>query len=159
MININDKNSPEHRSRPGLLPFLLIVAAVAMSGAAFQPGTWYASLTKPFWTPPDWLFPPVWTLLYIMIAIAGRAIFSLSERRLRLLWIIQLALNALWSYLFFGLHLFVAGLVDILALLGCIGAILLFSRPVSPTVSWLMAPYFVWVAYATTLNAGLLALN
>jgi len=150
---------PKHRARPGLLLFLLIVAAVAMSGVAFQPGAWYAGLTKPFWTPPNWLFPPVWTLLYIMIAIAGWLIFSMPDTRLRLLWVIQLGLNALWSWLFFGLHHFAAGLVDILALLVSIGAILLLSRPISKTVTWLMLPYFLWVAYASTLNAGILILN
>lgn len=130
-----------------------------MSGATFQPGPWYADLAKPFWTPPNWLFPPVWTLLYIMIAIAGWLICSMPDKKLRVLWSAQLILNALWSWLFFGQHWLTAGLIDILAMLACIGAIVFLSRSTSKTVTWLMLPYLLWVAYASTLNAAILVLN
>lgn len=144
---------------PKLILFLLIVAAVAMSGVSFQPGAWYAGLAKPFWTPPDWLFPPVWTLLYIMIAVAGWLSFAGHDRRLQILWVMQLLFNALWSWLFFGEHWIAAGLIDILAMLACIAAIVRIAWRPQRAVAWLMLPYLAWVGYATTLNAAILLLN
>ena len=147
------------RSYPMLLVFLILVGVVAMSGVHFQPGPWYAGLHKPFWTPPDWLFPPVWSVLYLMMAVAGWLIYASPDRRLKWLWGIQLMLNALWSWLFFGLHRTDLGLVDISALLICIAAIVVRSRSRQRPVAWLMAPYLIWVAYASTLNAAIHVLN
>ncbi len=149
----------DRRSILMLLLFVLIVAAVAMSGAQFQPGEWYAHLAKPGWTPPNWLFPLAWSALYLMIAVAGWLLFSGTDLTLKLLWVIQLVLNGLWSWLFFGLHLTGLGLVDILAMFGCIAALLVLSRKRAMAVSWLMAPYLVWVGYASTLNAAIYLLN
>jgi tryptophan-rich sensory protein len=142
-----------------LILFILIVAGVAYSGAHFQPGEWYAHLEKPGWTPPNWIFPPVWGALYVMIAIAGWLIFSLDGRTLQTLWILQLVLNGLWSWLFFGLHQTGLALVDILAMFTCIGSILALSYKASTPVFWLMAPYLAWVGYASTLNAAIYFLN
>ena len=145
------------RSYPLLLICLALVGAVAMSGVHFQPGPWYAALHKPFWTPPNALFPPVWTALYLMMAVAGWLIFSGRDDVLKGLWIAQLGFNALWSWLFFGLHRTDLGLVDIAALLIAIAVIVVRSR--SRPVAWLMAPYLVWVAYASTLNAAIHVMN
>jgi translocator protein len=147
------------RSFATLALFLLIVAGVAASGVQFQPGDWYAQLAKPFWTPPSWLFPPVWTLLYVMIAVAGWLIFSGEDNTLKVLWVVQLVLNGLWSWLFFGRHHTLLGLVDILAMLACIAALVIFSRTTMKTVSWLLTPYLLWVGYASTLNAAIWILN
>lgn len=147
------------RSYPMLLLFLVLVGAVAMSGVHFQPGAWYAGLAKPFWTPPNWLFPPVWGLLYLMMAVAGWLIYAGRDARLKALWAVQLILNALWSWLFFGLHRTDLGLVDISALLVTIAAIVSIARRRQPAVAWLMAPYLIWVAYASTLNAAIHVLN
>src|SRR5687768_7302876 len=90
-----------------LIVFIALVAAAAVTGAQFEPGEWYAQLTKPSWTPPNWLFGPVWTALYVAIAIAGwRAWVSTGARWTPALaaWVVQLVLNTLWSWLFFGLH-------------------------------------------------------
>lgn len=147
------------RSYFTLILFFLIVAAVAASGVQFRPGQWYEQLQKPFWTPPNWVFPPVWSILYVMIAVSGWMIFSASKPTLKVLWIAQLVFNGLWSWLFFGMHRTGLGLADILALFSCIFALLLLSRKTSPAVAWLTLPYLFWVGYATTLNAAILLLN
>jgi tryptophan-rich sensory protein len=145
----------EQRSYLTLLLFLLIVAGVAASGVQFQPGAWYAQLQKPFWTPPNWLFPPVWSLLYLMIAVSGWLIFSGTNRTLKIYWVIQLVLNGLWSWLFFGRHLIGWGLFDISLMVVAIAVLLATSHKTSKAVWWLTLPYFLWVAYASTLNAGI----
>jgi tryptophan-rich sensory protein len=136
--------------------FLVIVFAAASTGALFPPGDWYAGLWKPFWTPPNWVFAPAWTVLYVLIAIAGWMIFSQrGPAPAKYLWGSQLILNALWSWIFFGLHKPVLALLDIAALLACIAALVIVSYPRQRTVSWLLLPYLAWVAYASTLNAAI----
>jgi len=101
--------------------FLLLVAAAAATGARFTPGPWYEALDRPPLAPPDWIFGPVWTALYVAIAVAAFLVWRRrSEHRIGLalgLWTTQLGLNALWSYLFFGLERPGLALVDILVLL------------------------------------------
>jgi translocator protein len=150
---------PRTRSYLLLPVFILIVAGIAMSGGHFQPGAWYAGLTKPFWTPPDWLFPPVWGVLYLMIAVAGWLIFIGSETWMKILWCVQLMLNGLWSWLFFGLHQTALGLIDMVALLISIAALFALALPRQRAVAWLTGPYLAWVAYALSLNAAIYVLN
>lgn len=147
---------PARSSYRRLMLFMAIVFAVAVIGRYFSPGEWYAALWKPPWTPPNWLFGPVWTVLYLMIAIAGWKLYSVPDTAAaRLLWAAQLVLNALWSWLFFGLHAPWAALADILALAACIAALMAASyRRVRPAF-WLLLPYLVWVTYAVTLNAAI----
>ena len=142
-----------------LLLFVLLVAAVAMVGVQFQPGDWYEHLEKPFWTPPNWVFPMVWSILYLMIAIAGWLIFSTTNSTLKILWGAQLALNGLWSWLFFGMHQVGLGLIDIMAMLACITMLAILSRQTQKSIYWLMVPYMLWVTYAATLNAAIFLLN
>ncbi len=148
------------RSYALLVVFLAIVALAASSGVMFRPGEWYAALAKPPWTPPDWVFGPVWAVLYVFIAIAGWIIFSLPGTRLaRGLWVAQLALNALWSFLFFGLQSTWLALADIVALMVCISFLMYVADTVSRTAMWLLAPYLAWVGYAFTLNAAIVLGN
>lgn len=143
-----------------LLFFVLIVAAVAASGANFLPGAWYAQLHKPSWTPPNWVFPSVWSVLYVLIAITGWLIFSGDNRLLKVLWGVQLLLNGLWSWLFFGLHRTDLGLLDIVALLSSIAVLILVARQQRKTnLIRLMSPYLLWVACATALNAHIFIFN
>ena len=136
--------------------FLAIVFAAAAVGGVFQPDGWYAALWKPSWTPPNWVFGPVWTVLYVFIAIAGWIIFSQPEAVLaRYLWGTQLVLNAIWSWLFFGLHNTLLALLDIAALVVCIAILTIVSYRSLRVVTWLLLPYLVWVGYASTLNAGI----
>jgi len=145
-----------------LAPFVALVTATASSGALFPPSTWYLDLTKPSWTPPSWVFGPVWTLLYVGIAVAGWRVWRSQHKNAKAvlgLWGVQLVLNAVWSWLFFGLHQPSWALAEILVLLGVIGVFVVKARPVSRTAAALFVPYGLWVLYATALNFAIWRLN
>jgi len=149
-----------------LLGFLLAVGIVgAIGSAATLPAIpdWYAGLAKPGYTPPNWLFGPAWTALYLAMAVAAWLVWRRRDRfpvRIPLTaWAVQLVLNALWSVLFFGLRLPGPALLEILVLWVAILVTLLGFRGVSRPAGWLMAPYLAWVSYAVALNAGIWILN
>lgn len=143
-----------------LVPFIAAVFVVALSGAVFMPGDWYRSLDKPSWTPPDWLFGPAWTVLYIMIAVAGWLVWTSAGLGAALAaWILNLLFNGAWSWLMFGRRRIAAALADAVAMLATIVAFMILAWPSSPTATWLFAPYLAWVAFAATLNASLLKRN
>lgn len=144
--------------------FFLLTASAATLGAIFTPGAWYAALTKPALTPPDWVFPVVWTVLYAMIAVAGWLLWrhrhgDPSGRAAVGFWGLQLALNAAWSWIFFGLHLTGVALAEIVILFGAILFVILLARKTSRAASLLMTPYLVWVGFAMWLNFGIWRLN
>ncbi|MCB1343514.1 MAG: tryptophan-rich sensory protein [Pseudooceanicola sp.] len=147
------------------LPILALFLAITVGGGIAigiltPPGPWYAGLEKPFFNPPGWLFAPVWTVLYICIAIAGWRILRLAPRsRAMRLWVLQLVLNFLWSPIVFGLHRLDLGLVVILALLAGILAFIARARGIDRPSAWLFTPYAAWVAFASLLNAALFLLN
>lgn len=151
------------RGMGGLAGWLLACFAAAVFGALFPPGDWYLALDKPAWNPPAWLFAPVWTTLYIMMAVAAWRVWwkdGFTHARPALgLFVFQLVLNALWSAIFFGLHRPGAAFVHILILLA---AILLtthrFHRH-DGIASALLVPYALWVAFASMLNGTLWYLN
>ena len=147
----------------GLLGWLLACFAAASLGAFFMPGEWYATLKKPSWNPPGWIFGPVWTALYTMMAVAAwllwkRGGFAVQRRPLTL-FLVQLALNAAWTPLFFGLHWPGAAFAEIVLLLAAIVATALIFRRVSATAAWLLVPYAAWVSFASFLNFTLWRLN
>ncbi len=143
-----------------LLFFLAVTALAAFSGSQFTPGEWYAGLAKPEWTPPSWVFSPVWIALYIMIAFAGWKVWKYQGLGLALLlWFLQLGLNAAWSYLMFGQRDITSALIDICALLVSILAFIIVARKISMTAALLFVPYFLWVAFAAALNAAIWQLN
>ena len=154
------KGAPAYQ---GLLGWLALCFVVAWFGSRFEPGPWYAGLTKPWWTPPNWLFGPVWTVLYVLMAVAawlvwGRVGFRGAPLALGL-FLAQLALNGAWSWLFFGLQQPGWALVD-LVLLG----VILFAAMVAfwghqPMAGVLLLPYFLWVMFAGILNYALWRLN
>ena len=152
------------QNRPAWLAlavFFLLVAAAAFFGATFRPGAWYAALQKPSWTPPNSVFSPVWTILYIMIALAGWLVWRAGgdNRPALIFWGIALALNALWSWFFFGQQRIGMALIDISALLVAIVGFILTARRVSPAATALFVPYLGWVSYATALNFAIWRLN
>lgn len=124
---------------------------------------WYTNLNKPSFTPPDWLFSPVWTILYILMGIALYKVWKqpLSERRNAALFIflIQLMFNFLWSILFFQFHQIGWAVVDIVALWLCVLITIFSFARVSRAAAWLMIPYIVWVSFATLLNISIWRLN
>lgn len=125
--------------------------------------TWYATLIQPSWTPPNWIFGPVWATLYLLMGIAAAKVAKAAHRTgkkyvLRL-FAFHLILNASWSYVFFGLQLPVLSLIIIIALWFYVLVLILLFSTYSKRASWLLVPYSLWVAYATTVNAGIVYLN
>lgn len=125
---------------------------------------WYATLQKPSFNPPPWLFGPVWTVMYILIAYAAYRVWlhrnnSLAFTGATLIYIIQLALNFAWSIVFFGMHQVMWALVVILALLASIILNMVWFGKFSRTGAWLMLPYLLWVSFASVLNLNIYLLN
>lgn len=155
-----------HRDITGLVVFLfgcLGVLAAGGAATASSVGTWYQALQKPPFNPPDWLFAPVWTALYVMMAVAGwrvwRAYGLRGARAALALFGIQLALNLAWSFVFFGYRLIGAALVEIIVLLAAIVATTILFWKRDRLAGLLFIPYAGWVAFATILNFALWQLN
>jgi len=126
--------------------------------------TWYASLAKPTFSPPNAAFPVVWTILYVLMGIAAwlvwRAPGDHPHRRVALVaWFVQLGFNILWPFAFFAARSPLMGVFAILALLAAVVATILAFRRISGAAAWLLSPYLAWVAFATVLNASILSLN
>jgi translocator protein len=149
----------------GLLVSIAATSAVSIIGSAVTlpeiPG-WYAGLTKPWFTPPNWMFGPVWTTLYLMMAVAAWLVWRAGKGQARAalaLYALQLALNLLWSILFFGLQrVGLAALEIVLLDIAIIATIVAFRRH-SQGAAWLLAPYLLWVGYATGLTVAIWRLN
>lgn len=158
----------DEESAVGAAIFGGAVTGVALLGGLFNPGRgatrdWYAELEKPSFNPPDAVFGPVWTALYLLIAISGFRVWSSAagpaRTRALTLWGAQLLLNAAWSPLFFGAKKPALALADILLMLAAIAAYTAAARKVDKPAAWLMSPYLAWVAFATVLNAEIVRLN
>jgi tryptophan-rich sensory protein len=146
-----------------LVGFVGLCLLVGGADAALVNGSvhgWYASLARPPATPPNWLFGPVWTVLYVMLGVAGWLVWRRAgaARPLRL-WGWQLAANALWTPAFFGLHNPPLALAVILVLLVLIAATMRSFVRINRVAVWLMLPYLAWCGYATYLNVGFWWLN
>lgn len=145
---------------PLLLFLALVVGGGALIGATNAPGEWYASLDKPPFNPPDWVFGPVWTVLYVMIAVAGWRIWMKTRTGGAMTaWWIQLGLNFLWTPVFFTLHMLGGALLVILALLAAILAFIVLTWDRDRFAALLFLPYAGWVAFATLLNGSIWWLN
>jgi tryptophan-rich sensory protein len=142
---------------------IVLVAGAASFGALFSPGDWYAGLVKPSFNPPNWIFGPVWTALYFMMAVAAWLVWRRRDAQPVTLalavYLVQLALNALWSWLFFGLHAMGAAFIDICLLWLLILATLVLFWRVHRWAGALLAPYLAWVGFAAVLNFALWQLN
>ena len=151
------------KNRLGLVGWLAASFAAGWIGSRWMPGEWYAALAKPAWNPPNWIFGPVWTALYTLMAVAAWRIWrqaGFGGAGVALgLFIVQLVLNALWSYLFFGLHRIDWALADILALWAAILAVLVLFWRLQAAAGALLVPYLAWVGFAAVLNHALWALN
>lgn len=154
-------------SSPLLLLFsILLCQAAGLFGSLFTASkipTWYATLVKPPIAPPNWVFAPVWTTLYLLMGISLYLVLLQREReesRIAMaIFGVQLLLNALWSYFFFGLESTYLGLVAILAvLIAVIATVFVFAR-VSRTAAFLLIPYLAWVSFATLVAYQLWVLN
>ncbi len=126
--------------------------------------TWYASLAKSPITPPNWLFAPMWITLFFLMAIALYLVWSSGKPRKEIvlpvsLFFLQLALNVIWSVLFFGMHQILFGAIEIVFLWFFIAATIIEFRPVSKVSAYFLFPYLSWVTVATMLNISILWLN
>jgi len=145
---------------PSLLLFIVVVLGIGWAvGYVTAPGEWYASLNKPFFNPPGWLFAPVWSILYVLIAIAGWRVWTAGETTLTSLWFIQMVLNFLWSPAFFGIQMPALALVIIIVLLVTIYAFIAKAWNRDRTSALLFLPYAAWITFATLLNFSIVVLN
>ena len=148
------------RFGPLTLFLLLVVGGGVAIGFLTAPGEWYAGLAKPPFNPPNWVFAPVWTVLYVLIAVAGWRTFERDRSSWPMkLWWAKLVLNFLWSPAFFAAHRIGLALLVILLLLAAILAFLVMSWRQSRVAAWLFAPYAAWVAFAAVLNGSIWLLN
>jgi tryptophan-rich sensory protein len=148
------------RNWKSLIVFVLITAAAAATGTISKPDAWFNTLAKPWFMPPTRLFPPVWSLLYFLMAIAAWRVYRIDGFRTAIaLWVVQLIANAAWTPLFFGLHRVDFALADIVALIVLLAAttIAFFRRDRLAGV--LMVPYLAWVCFATALTVAIWKLN
>ncbi|MDG2384829.1 MAG: tryptophan-rich sensory protein [Pirellulaceae bacterium] len=147
----------------GLAVWLVICFSASAMGAIFPVGDWYAQLNRPSFAPPNAIFGPVWTLLYLSMAISAWLVWQSGSRQETLLplaiFMAQLALNAVWSWLFFGIHRMDWAFLDIILLLVAIGVTIVLFYRCHRMAGFLLIPYFCWVAFATALNFGFWRLN
>ena len=147
-----------NRQLLGLAGWLVasFIAAAIGAAASIQAGAFYARLVRPDWAPPANVFGPVWTVLYILMGLAAWLVWregGFRARRLALgLFLVQLAVNALWSWLFFGWHLGALAFADIVLLWGLLVATLVAFWRVRPVAGALLVPYLLWVSFATALS-------
>lgn len=149
-----------------VLVVLVCVCVGYLSGMVTRDSitTWYPTLVKPIFNPPNWIFAPVWTLLYIMMGIAAGLVWTSNTdgktvQKALGLFAIQFGLNALWSYLFFGLHNPLLALIEIIVLLLLIFDTYTEFKKIDKVAGMLLLPYLAWVSFATILNASLWWLN
>lgn len=147
-----------------LIVFVAAAVAAASAGAIFRPGRWYREeLAKPPWRPPDWLFGPVWMVLYAMIAVSGWLVYEaagLAGAGTALgIYAAQLVLNWGWSALFFGLRSPGLGLVEVAGLWLSIIATIVAFLPIHTGAGLLLLPYLAWVSFAMILNFRIWQLN
>ncbi len=149
------------RNSLGLFAFIAVVLGCGiLIGIITPPGPWYATLAKPSFNPPNWIFGPVWSVLYVLIGIAGWRTFEREgDGKAMRLWFLQIALNFSWSPVFFGAHLVGAAFAVILALLVAIVAFIAMTWKSDRTAAYLFLPYAAWVAFATMLNGAIMRLN
>lgn len=150
-----------------LIGSVLLCNCAGLLGSLFTttgPGSWYSTLIKPAFNPPSWIFAPVWTLLYILMGISLYLVImeGIKGRDVRiplLVFTIQLILNILWSYAFFGLESTFFGLLVIILLWISIVATMILFYPVRKAAAWLLVPYILWVSFATLLTYTIYSLN
>ncbi len=150
----------------GLAVAILICFGAAGLGSRFTTPSiagWYATLLKPAWTPPSWIFGPVWSLLYLSMAVAAWLVWRKAgmagARGALALFAVQLLLNVAWSAIFFGAHRPGLAFAEIVVLWLMILATVVWFRPVSRAAAWLLMPYLLWVAFAAALNFSIWRLN
>jgi tryptophan-rich sensory protein len=156
--------------RKKYLPYIICITIcliLELSAALFtfsSVKTWYATIVKPDFTPPNWIFGPIWTILYLMMGFAWGHINRIDisiplKRRANTLFIIQLTLNALWSYIYFGIHKIGLAWIDITLLWVMLTLTICSFMHISKLIGYLLMPYLLWLSYANVLNGAIWYLN
>lgn len=147
--------------------FIFGTELVGIAGTPFTLSaipTWYVYLNKPFFAPPNWIFGPVWTLLYFLMAVSVYLVWKQGWKRRKVktacnYFLLQLALNFLWTPVFFGMRSPVLGLAVIISMWIAVVATMRQFYPLSRPAFYLLIPYLLWVSFATALNAAIVILN
>ena len=143
--------------------FLIFFAAccvTAMTGSLFPTGRWYEALRKPLWTPPNWVFPIAWTVLYLILSYVGMRAALRTDGQLALaLWALQATLSTLWTPVFFGLKKMRTAFVIMCSLWLTVFTMVVFYWQLGPILGIILIPYLVWVSYAAALNFSVWRLN
>lgn len=165
MAKGRQKLNNKHDLAKKIIVMIVIAELAGVVGSIFtfpSVGTWYSTLNKPWFTPPSWVFGPVWLALYALMGIAAGLVWNskskLKERALQI-YGFQLLLNVVWSLLFFGLHASLYALIDIVAMWIAIAATIFVFYKVDKRAGWLLVPYIIWVTIATALNYYVWILN
>ncbi|KPZ15006.1 tryptophan-rich sensory protein TspO [Pseudomonas amygdali] len=142
------------------LIFLLACSAAAATGIIFKPGAWYESLQKPSFTPPNWAFPVAWTVIYLLLAWAGYRLTLLpGSQTVLALWAAQIALNTLWTPVFFGANRIVAAMVILALLWIVVATMIVMALQLDIITGLILFPYLVWLSVAAALNFSILRHN
>jgi len=140
--------------------FLLACAAAASTGLLFKPGAWYEALVKPGFTPPNWLFPVAWTIIYLLLAWAGYRLSLIPDSQIVLaLWAAQIALNTLWTPVFFGAHRIFAAMLVITLLWVTVATMVVLAVRLDLITGLILFPYLAWLSVAAALNFSILRNN
>ncbi|MEJ8567042.1 TspO/MBR family protein [Elongatibacter sediminis] len=142
--------------------FLVLVVMAAAFGASFPAGDWYVELRKPYWTPPAWVFGPAWSVLYVLMALAMWRVWITGHYvRVGALiwWLIQLGLNAAWSWLFFGLNRIGWAMAEMALLVVFVILCIKAFSSISRLATWMMVPYLLWLLFAFALNVTIWDMN
>jgi translocator protein len=146
-----------------LVGFVAACILAAIPGAVLRPGAWYEHLAKPTWRPPNWLFAPIWSVMYLLIAVSGWLVWrqsaSISGAWPLVAFLVQLVLNAAWTPIFFGLHRPDLALLEIVLVWLSIAMTLGLFLPVSVLAAALLVPYLAWITFAAALNFAVWDLN
>ena len=143
-----------------LFIFVLACAAAASTGLLFKPGPWYDALVKPGFTPPNGLFPVAWTLIYLLLAWAGYRLSLIpGSQQVLALWAAQIALNTLWTPVFFGAHRILAGMLIITLLWLVVAAMVVLALQLDLITGLILLPYLAWLCVAAALNFSILRNN
>lgn len=161
LMKISDTRRPARRQLPALVLFIVAVVGVGiLIGTLSAPGPWYEALRKPPFNPPNWIFAPVWTVIYVLIAVAGWRVYRSAPRSLLMgVWGTQMFLNWSWTPVFFALHQIWAAFAVIAVLFALVLIFIARAWNTDRTAALLFLPYAAWVAFAGLLNLSIAVLN
>ena len=152
---------------PAVIGILICLAAGLLGSMVTMPAVesmWFIDLNKPVFQPPNWLFAPVWTILYILMGVAAGIVYVEGKNKMEgktalILFAVQLVLNILWSFMFFGVHTLLGASVNIVLLWGTLLATIIYFFKLNRAAGWMMIPYILWVTFATILTITLFVMN